>query len=102
MGIAELDNFWLYCLCTLHASLPHSADGSTKCPDPVSKTTRNICGAGLPMAIIPEYDVLKETTFPFRLTGTDSLRNGMTIGPSSFWMLSAELLTNGMPGAIKD
>jgi hypothetical protein len=28
----------------------------------------------------PEYDVLKDTTFPFLFTGTDSRRRGMIIG----------------------
>mmetsp|Transcript_29157 Transcript_29157/g.83692 ORF Transcript_29157/g.83692 Transcript_29157/m.83692 type:complete len:320 (-) Transcript_29157:386-1345(-) len=42
---------------TRQASLLHSAAGSTTCPEPVSKTTRNSC-AGVPTCNTPEYEVL--------------------------------------------
>merc|ERR1740129_1466852 len=75
IGIADSDAVMLYLLCTRQASLSHSTAGRTMWPEPVSKTTLNSWGFGRPTLMMPEYDVLNETTFPLRLTGTDSRRS---------------------------
>jgi len=50
------------------------------CPEPVSKTTLNGCGFGVPTVMIPEYDVLNDTIFPCLFTGTDSRRRLIIVG----------------------
>mmetsp|Transcript_109974 Transcript_109974/g.350205 ORF Transcript_109974/g.350205 Transcript_109974/m.350205 type:complete len:275 (-) Transcript_109974:320-1144(-) len=63
--VSEADMLNLRRPSTMQASVAHSAAGSTKCPEPVSKTTRNSC-AGVPRVSTPEYEVLNEAIFPLR------------------------------------